>query len=177
MKNTKKWLVAAAVLSLVGAILFAGVMTVYGWDFMRLSTTAYETHTYVMETAFENIKIDTDTANISFVPSADGFCRVVCYEPEKEAHMAAVENGTLTVRLAAEKTWYDYIGITVETPRITVYLPKDKYGALSVTESTGDVDLPEVFMFDSLCITASTLWKPRISFMTVPWWQRTSRLW
>ena len=44
MKRAAKiWLTAAAALVLAGCILFAGTMSVLGWDFAKLSTVSLET--------------------------------------------------------------------------------------------------------------------------------------
>ena len=43
-KGTLVWLIVAAALVLVGAILFGGMMFMIKWDFLKLSTVKYETN-------------------------------------------------------------------------------------------------------------------------------------
>lgn len=155
-RTTVVWFVIAATLVLVGLILFAVVMTGYQWDFTKLGTGEYETNTYEISEDFSNISVDTNTADILFVLSEDGKCTVECYEEEKEAHSATVQEDTLVISVKDEKAWYDYIGINYGTPKITVYLPKMEYGSLSIKESTGDVEIPDDFLFGEVDISLST---------------------
>ena len=141
-KRTKIWLIIAASLVLIGLMIFAAVMAVYRWDFTEREE-------------FSNISMKTQTADIQFAASDDGICRVVCYETENEKHSVSVENGTLTVSSVDEREWYEF-GISAGTPKITVYLPESEYAALIIKESTGDVEIPKDFMFESIDISLST---------------------
>lgn len=60
------------------------------------------------------------TADLRFLPSEDGKCPVVCYEPENAVHSVSVSDGTLTVSSGNDRKWTDYIGITTDSPKITV---------------------------------------------------------
>ena len=155
-KGAKKWLIAAASLVVIGGIIFTAVMTVLGWDFKKLSTVKYQTNTYSVSQKFRNITIDTDTADITFLPSADGECKVICFEETKVKHSVEADGTTLTVKAFDQRKWYDYIGIYLDSPKITVYLPKTQYGALFVKESTGDVTVPENFSFDNIKMVLDT---------------------
>lgn len=155
-KKTTIWLIAAVSLIMIGCIMFVGVMSIMKWNFAELSTDKYITSEHQIHDSFTNISIDTATTDISFVPAADGICKAVCHEPENEKHSVTVENGTLTIRLVNEKKWYDYISIGTKTPKLTVYLPSNKYGTLVINENTGDIMIPLDFKFESMNITADT---------------------
>ena len=155
-KAAKAWLITAAFLVLAGCILFAGVMSMLGWDFAKLSTARYETNIHEISETFSDISLTTDTADIVFALSNDGKCRVECYEPENAKHSAAVANDTLIIEINEQKSWYDYIGFQFGSPRITVYLPQAEYGALSISESTGRIEIPKDFSFERADISAST---------------------
>ena len=116
----------------------------------------YETNIHEVNEEFNNISIKTDTADIAFVPSEDGMCRVVCYEEERKRHSVEVENGTLTVNVIDDKKWYAYIGFAIDSPEITVYLPEAEYSALVIEESTGDIEISKDFEFKSIDISLST---------------------
>ncbi len=154
-KKTKLWLITAASLVVVGLIIFASVMTVYNWDFTKLSTVKYETNTYEITEEFINISINADTEDIFFVPSEDGKCKVICVEETKLKHTFKVEDGTLVVDRVNERKWYEYIGINFGSSKITVYLPQGEYGALSVKASTGDIRIQNVCA-DTLDLSVST---------------------
>ena len=80
---TKIWLAIAAFLVITGMILITAAMRELQWDFTKLSTGKYEMNTYDVGNSFDRISVKTDTANIKFVLSNDGKCRIECYELEK----------------------------------------------------------------------------------------------
>ena len=155
-RKTKGWLITAAVLVVVGLFLVAGTIMACNWDLARLNTASYETNTHEIKETFDSISLHTDTADISFVPSTDGRCSVVCHEPEYETHTVGVQNGTLTIRETDTRKWYDHIDITYDMPSITISLPAGEYNDLFIKESTGDIEIPKDFHFETMDITAST---------------------
>lgn len=157
--RTKVWLIIAASLVLIGCILFAGVMTTLKWDFMELATVKYETNTYEISETFDGISMNTDTADVAFMLSNDGNCRVECHEEANAKHSVTVEDGTLTVELIDERSVYDfigYIGLNFGAPKITVYLPKTEYTNLRINGDTSDIEIPNDFMFKDVDISLST---------------------
>lgn len=154
-KQTKIWLITATALIVTGLILFSAVMTVYNWDFKKLSTEKYETKAYEISEDFSNIKINTDTADVVFAASDDGICKVVCYQNVKIKHSVYAEDGTLNICSTDKKKWYMNIGISFISPKITVYLPKSEYNTISVKESTGDITLKKLSA-DTVDLSVST---------------------
>ncbi len=158
MKNkTKIWIITGLSLILIGCIIFAGVMSVLKWDFKGINTTKYETNTYDISEEFENISISTNTADILFILSDNGKCKVECIEEAKTKHTVLVQENTLNININDTRKWYDYISFfSFGTPKITVYLPLDKYALLTVNASTGDIEIPKEFTFDNIDIKSST---------------------
>lgn len=156
VKRARIWLITAASLVIIGLVIFAAVMTANGWDFTKLGTVKYETNTYEISDDFDSISISADTADIIFLPSDDGKCRVFCYEAEKMKHSASVQDGALTVNVNDTRRWYDYFGINFRGPEITVYLPKTEYTSLLIKSSTGDIEIPRDFKLSSIDISVST---------------------
>ena len=154
--KTRLWLSLATLLVFFGGVIFALAMTLNSWDFTRLSTEKYETNSYEITEDFYSISVDTATADIAFLPSPDGKCRVVCYENEKMKHSVSVTDGALTICVQNEKAWYDYIGISWESESVTVYLPKTTYDALLVRGATCDISVARDFSFASADIEVST---------------------
>lgn len=155
--GTKAALITGTVLVLVGLIGFCCAMTINRWDFKRMNTMKYETNTYDVNEDFQNIAINTDTDDIIFALSKDGTCKVVCVEREKVRHTVKVQEDTLSITVTDSRNWMDNLfSFSAEVPKITVFLPESRYGALQVRESTGDIDLPEDFSFESIDIKAST---------------------
>ena len=120
------------------------------------SSMNYETNIHEINEEFNNISIKTDTADIAFVPSNDGMCRVACYEDAKSIHSVEIQNGTLMINVVNNKKWYDYIGVNIVSPKITVYLPEKAYSSLVIEENTGDIEISKDFKFKSIDISLST---------------------
>lgn len=156
-KVTVIWLITAAALCLSGLIIFGGVMTMGKWDFSKLSTVTYETNEYEISEEFKNISVTSDTSDIVFAPAEDSKTTVVCREQKKVKHFVNVKDGTLEIRSVDTRKWYEHIGIMrVGSSKITVYLPLAEYEALTVKESTGDVEIPKDFSFRSIDISVTT---------------------
>lgn len=155
-KKTKFWLITAISLILIGCTTLAAVMFILKWDFSKLSSFKYETNNYQLNESFDNISINTDTAKILFVPSQDEKTSIVCYEDTKVKHLIEVEKNTLSIKVVDTRKWYEYIGINFGSPKITVSLPEKKYGEMFIKASTGGVEIPGDFKFDSIDITEST---------------------
>lgn len=151
-KTMKMWFIAAAVLVVVGLILFVSVMVVYNFDFTKLSTMKYETNTYEVNGAFDKISIDVDVTQIEFVPSDDEKCRIVCFETEKMKHSAVVQDKTLIIDIVDTRKWYNYIGISIGSPKMTIYLPQNEYKSLFIDTHTGDIAIPKDITFETLKI-------------------------
>lgn len=154
--ETKTGLLIAAAFVLVGGLLFVGVMTALKWDFTKLSTVKYETNRYEISETFDDISLNTDTAAIVFAVSDDGNCRVECYEEEKATHSVTVKEGTLTVELKDERSFWDLFGINFGSPCITVYLPQTAYASLLIDGHTGAVEIPAAFSFADAELSLST---------------------
>lgn len=156
-KSTKIWLMAAASSILLGGVVFTASACSIGWDFSKFSTVTHTTSTHEIEESFENISIDLTTTDVKLLPADNGVCKVVCYEDEKQRHSVSVENGTLTVKQTDERKWYEHITVFgSKSPEISVYLPQTEYASLSIKISTGDVEIPKNFTFDSITHSGST---------------------
>lgn len=156
MSKTTIWIIIASAFVVIGIILFVLVLATNNWDFSKLSTSKFVENSYVITEDFKNISINTETADISFVVTNNGKCRVDCYEEENNKHSVNVEKDTLNIKLEDKERWSLHIGINFEKPKLTVYLPKSVYNSLLINESTGDVKIPADFKFEKINISAST---------------------
>ena len=77
-------------------------------------------------------------------------------EREKVRHTVLVEDGTLKVLVSDERAWYDHLTLFSSRPSVTVYLPSDRFTALTVTTDTGDVSVPAAFAFGNAEIATDT---------------------
>lgn len=151
----KKYIVLAASLLALGLILFGGAMTMLKWNFSRFTTTKYETVTHDLTEDFQNIKIESGTADVVFLPAEGDTCTVICEQEKKIPFTVTVADGTLKIERNDLRKWYEYISIGFRSPKITVALPKGEYDALAVKANTGDATIKDI-SFGTLGITART---------------------
>ena len=153
-KKTTLWLILATVLTVVGGILFTGVMTTQKWDFTKLSTVQDETNHHTLETEIKNISIVSETADILLIPAEKA--SVECVEEPHMKHTVTLKDGTLTIQIEDTRKWYEHIGIHFGFPKITVSLPEGSYGTLSVRSATGKVTIPADYRFESIDMHQTT---------------------
>ena len=153
-KATKVWLIMASVFVLLGCIILTSVLIGLNFDFKKLSTVKYEENVYTITDTVKNISINTNTADIIF-KSGNEF-KVVCYEETNSKHTVKVNDNELVISFADQRKWYEKIGVTIGTTKITVYLPQEEYEYLTINESTGDIKIPENLKFQNIYISAST---------------------
>ena len=153
-REVKISLIIAAVLLVAGLTMMAASLGTAG--IKGLDTSPMVTNTYEIRDPFRDLDIAVSTAEVEFLPSWDGSCKVVCHEEEKLYHSVAVRDGVLCIQKMDEREWYDHIGIHTGDVRVTVYLPPAEYGGLTVNGSTGLVDIPEDLYFDSIDVTVTT---------------------
>lgn len=160
-RSVKLWLLAAAALVVLGMLAFICIMAVNHWDYTALGSPVVRvlnTKTVDIGEDFRNIAIRSDTSDISFLPSKDGKCRVEFRVPDNVQTSAEVQGGTLSVEATnKDGSWLEEFSLlSVGPSSITVYLPKARYGALTIEEHTGEIALPKDFAFESIGIAAST---------------------
>ncbi len=138
-------IITAAVLILLGTLIFTVTMAVNEWDFTKLNTTEYETNTYEITEDFENILINTDTVDIEILPCESGKCKVICEEDKKATHSVKVTDNVLTIEKSNSSKWYENINIiNYGYPKISVYLPDVQFEDIIVRESTGDITAEKI---------------------------------
>ena len=156
MKKTAIAILIAVLVVAIGAgLCFAGLSTVH-FDIKKLDWTEYVTNTHEVSESFTGVEMDLDTADVNIEPAADGKCRVVCVEREKYPHTVTVENGTLIVRAAKGQRWNFNIGVLVNSPSVTVYLPAAEYRSLKLDADTGAVTLAPGLSFEAVDVDADT---------------------
>ena len=155
-RQTKIWLITAAILILVGCIIWGGMMMVLRWDFEKLSTVKFETNNHLIDQDFKSICVKSDIVDIVFIATQDEKASVICYEEKHAKHAVSVKNGTLMIELVDTRKWYDYIGIISHDPEITVLLPQQQYDTLTIQESTGDIEISQELSFEAIDISLST---------------------
>ena len=155
MKTVAKILLIIAFgLIVCGAVFFGVGIIMNDGD---IPMAKYDVKSYGELGNFNDIYINTTTADILFEKAPDGKAKVVCYEQEKQPHNVLVKDEKLTIEVQDNRKWYDYVGInSSKTAKITVYLPQNVYNSLFVKTSTGCVNLNNYFNFLSIEVEGST---------------------
>lgn len=155
-KNKKMWLIIATSLIAVGMTMFVIAMSINNWDFNKLNTAKYETNTYEIDEQYTDIFLKSTTADVNFVISQDGKCKVVCYEQESVKHSVQVKNGVLNIKVDDQRKWYEHIGIAIGSPKVTIYLPaKDYVSNITIKTSTGDISIEDMLV-EKIDVTVTT---------------------
>lgn len=132
----KTWFLIAGTLVLLGSLIFTMSSCATGWS---MGGKLEEKISEITED-FDGIVIESDTADISFLPSENGSCKVVAYDIEKINYSVKVEDGILKIRLEDTRKWFESI-IGTTSGSLTVYLPAREYTSLAITEDTGDITI------------------------------------
>lgn len=159
MKKSKiAWLIVATCLVTLGLVAVVVSIALAGFDYSDFSTVQYETNTYTLYEEFDDISIITDTTDVRIKPSDDENVKVVCYEESKILHSVIIADGTLKIEKVDSRKWYEHIniGINLDGSSITVYLPDKAYGDLSVFIDTGDTEIAEGLLFESIEVNSDT---------------------
>lgn len=157
-RSTILSLIVAASLMTLAVIVFIVGMTMAKFKFSAglFTTSSYETVTHEITDELTDISINALTSDVEILPSEDGVARVVSLEHTKLKNTVEVIDGALTIKSEDTRRWIDHIDIVnTEYPKISIYLPSEHYGALSVDLSTGDIRV-EDFSFASINIELTT---------------------
>ena len=155
--KTILWLCIAAALILVGSCLFGGAVFALQKELNQQSALEVETVRHKISEPFQNISVVTDIADIIFVPSQTEGAAVIIRQQKNMTHSVAVREGALVVEAVDNRQWYEHIGIFFHSPiQILLELPADASGALELTNTTGNTELPADFCFEAITVTQST---------------------
>lgn len=142
-------------------IILAACLVVLGLIVTALAFLSFDSFdtgnqkTYEITEPFQNIRIDVDTTDVRFFPSADGTCKVICTEKSRLSHTVSVQNDTLTIGTSDLRGWTDHL-FFFGTMSANVYLPQSRYASLVSESDTGDLDMPGDFLFASAELETDT---------------------
>ena len=152
----KTFIIIAVIIAVIGIAVSLGALIAVDFDFSKLGNAKYERNEYSVSENFNSIEIDAKETDVIIKPSDNGSVSVVCEERENVKHAVSVENDTLKITVNDERKWFDRLEFFPKPLSVTVYLNASQYGALKVSNSTGDVSLDGAFTFGNVNITAST---------------------
>ena len=106
-----------------------------------------ETHELGLVTPLQSFKFALTTSDVAFKVAEDGNAKIECRESEKVYHTVENSGGTLTITQVNKKSWIENLGDFGYDYRVTVYLPAGVYNAVDFQCSTGNLSIPEGFVF------------------------------
>ncbi len=135
----KKLVIASLIMIVLGAVISGAVLALKGPEIFendnKLVASSFE-----VDEDFSSLSIEAESNDIIFESSSDGKCHVECLDEENTTHEVTVEDDTLIITTDVDRrAEFLRIGIDIESPRITVYLPSDEYENLTVDFTTGDL--------------------------------------
>ena len=149
-------IIIAVIFVIIGcAIAFFGMASI-DFDFDKLATNDAVTKEYTAEGEFDRIYVESILSEIKLVSSEDDTCRVMYTDTRKLVVSVSVDGGELKVVQKDERKWYERIGIFTTKTEIVIYLPKEEYESLEVSNTVGDLYVQSGFTFGSASVDATT---------------------
>ena len=109
------------------------------------------------EYSINGFDFDIDTADVTFKVSTDSNKTIAIKEYEKQTHSVEVKNNVLSINGVDKRKWYDFLfNFNFKSPSIEISLPAGEYANLKIKNSTGDIDIPKEFTFQTADIKLST---------------------
>lgn len=139
----KKLIVATLLLCLCLPMLLSGCLAVATYSLV------IENNSYKIEEDYDSIKIDTVTANVIFIHSANLESRVFCEELRGQNHTVEVIDGTLTITQQKNDKWYNKV-LNYTQSHIIVYLDNLQYEKLTFDCVNGDIEMQKGFLFNDV---------------------------
>ena len=154
MSTTRKIIVAALILSLIGIIIFTVTMCRNNWSVPGVVVkTETVTRTFEISERFDSIALDIETDDVVFARSNNSGCTVVITNFKNSDYNVGVKSGTLFIEKIKAKNG---VFLDFGDPSITIYLPASDYKDLTINASTGDINVPSDFNFKTMDIDMST---------------------
>ena len=145
------------VILLIGivVVIFGGVLLGIAIGTRAFAKDEVVTKEELIDEVFSSFDIDLAISDLKFEKSDVN--KVACNERKKHYHEVKVENEKLVIKFHDDYKWYENIlKFDIKPTSVTVYLTEENYNSLNIKSSTGHVEIPDVFTFDSADITVST---------------------
>ena len=131
-------------------ILRTGLVAEAAW---RHDYTPLTVNTYPVSGSFTDISVTDYYADVQFRVSRDGSVSVVTRDAADVTHNVRVEGDTLTITRPEPSVGQRLFHHEDDDPEVTVYLPAGSYGALTVSNTSGDIESAAQLGFASANLT------------------------
>ncbi len=141
----------------VGLLLGVTALALEDFNMYLFDTNKYIEGSETLTADFAHIKIDTIEGHIRLIRTEEDTCRVEYKCREKVEYRIAVEDDTLVIKTDDQRKWYDHITFfSFLNSELTIYLPESHYASLRIETTTGKVEIPRDFDFDTATVEATT---------------------
>ena len=154
----KTVLIVGVILLVVGVIILGA-----GWVLLQKFPIQKDAvkdvvHPYSKDELPSQINISTTNSCVEFRTTTESEWRVECVDKEKIYHKVELINGVLTIKEIDDRQWYERIGLfaNLRPQSLIVYLPEGTYGLLNIRVVSGDISLPEGFVFSDVTLKSKS---------------------
>ena len=105
----------------------------------------------------ERLVVDVADRELDIHASEDDLIRIYYYDGDKEFLDIDISDGTLTVKLAYDKKWTDFIGVkpSAEYRKIEIALPNNILASLSAKTTNEDIDVRSLSFYDGVTLDSN----------------------
>ncbi len=157
MTTAKKIAVALAVCAiLIGLLLSFIAIFSMNVDLDDLNTINFEQKTYDIRDNFTKISISGAECDVKLLPTEKDHTTIQCSESDKIYHNVKVEDDTLSLTRVDSREWFEHFGIYWAEMEIVIYLPESEYEEFYVKTLSGDIKIPDNFIFGEAKIISTS---------------------
>ena len=151
-RHLSTFVLSALAVAAVGGltVLRTGLVAEAAW---RHDYTPLTVNTYPVSGSFTDISVTDYYADVQFRVSRDGSVSVVTRDAADVTHTVRVEGNTLTVTRPEPSVGQRLFHHEDDDPEVTIYLPAGNYGALTVSNTSGDIETAGQLGFASASLT------------------------
>ena len=151
-RHLSTFVLSALAVAAVGGltVLRTGLVAEAAW---RHDYTPLTVNTYPVSGNFTDISVTDYYADVQFRVSRDGSVSVVTRDAADVTHTVRVEGNTLTVTRPEPSVGQRLFHHDDDDPEVTIYLPAGNYGALTVSNTSGDIESAAQLGFASANLT------------------------
>lgn len=156
MKTNKIYIIGAITL-ILGLLLFSIGFWVAGFNINNLNTEGtYEEKTFESTKEINTIEISDSNTDVEFTASADNKLHMTYYENDKIYYEISENNGTFSAVKKSSRKWYDnFFNINFEKRTLSVSVPADFTGNISVKTSNNDIIVTDLNASEMLLRTSN----------------------
>ena len=167
LKLTKILLITGGAIFALGVVITVGGIFAIRSSAAKKTDVVYEKQEVVITDDVSAIKIGEVSQDVEIKPSEDGEIKVEYYDADNYIHKVDVKGDTLSVEVNAlsdNMQWWEMVTISqnwfndsqsFDHP-VVIYLPEGTYDSAQIDSVSGDITLPEGYVFNDIKIDTTS---------------------